>query len=119
VEISGKLYNIPISLNRVRARRLPQLPTEVTDARWRLVKEWGAFKLEQVRNEKIFYEKMKNSQQRALDELKIESEELYEAAIKIDRDLIPYVAQGPTETPPIENYRCPDGDYIDVSRKWD
>lgn len=104
---------------RVRARKLPQLPTEVTDARWRLVKEWGLFKTNQVEKELKLFETMKRSQERALDELRLESEALYEAAIQIDRDLVPHVAHGPTETPPSENYHCPDGDFIDVSRKWD
>jgi len=83
------------------------------------VKEWGRYKSEQVAKEVRFFETMKRSQEKALNELRLVSPSLYEAALLIDRDLIPHTAQGPTETPPIENYRCPDGDYIDVTRKWD
>jgi len=104
---------------RIRTRKLPQLPTEVIDARWKLVKEWGIYKKEQVDKEVEFFHKMKQSQEKALAELKAESEYLYQAAIKMDTDFIPYEVKGPTDTPPIENYTSPDGDYVDVSRKWE
>lgn len=32
--------------------------------------------------------------------------------------MMPYKIEGPVETPPIENYQSPDGDYNDVSKKW-
>lgn len=32
--------------------------------------------------------------------------------------MVPFKSVGPVETPPIENYDVPDGDYQDVSKKW-
>lgn len=75
-------------------------------------------------------------QQKALDELRKESEELYQEAIQVsvsdfiqlmpengwlfqfDFHLIPFTSVGPVETPVIENYNVPDGEYQDVSKKW-
>ncbi|KAJ8928954.1 hypothetical protein NQ314_018406 [Rhamnusium bicolor] len=37
---------------------------------------------------------------------------------EFDFHLIPFKSEGPVETPPIENYDSPDGEYLDVSRKW-
>jgi len=113
---------IPVAIidnARQRARKLPQLPMEVSDARWKLVKEWAVYKNKQVEAETRFFQKMRQSQDTALEELRKESPFLYEECIKIDTDLITYEAKGPTETPPIENYNIIDGDYIDISRKWD
>lgn len=59
------------------------------------------------------------SQQRALNELREVSEDLYQAAIEVDESILPYELTGPVETPPIENYQSPDGEYIDISKKWD
>ncbi len=59
------------------------------------------------------------SQQKALKELRAESEELYQAAIQMDFGYIPYEIKGPNETPPIEGYEPDEGDYFDISRKWD
>lgn len=59
------------------------------------------------------------SQQRALNELREVSESLYLAAIELDESFLPYELTGPVETPPIENYQSPDGEYIDISKKWD
>lgn len=83
-------------------------------------------------------DRIQYAQQRALDELRKESEELYQEAIQViwipinnlfiinnwcnfqpDFQLLPFVSDGPCRTPPIENYEAPDGDYLDVSRKWD
>lgn len=36
-----------------------------------------------------------------------------------DPQLIPFTAKGPVETPVIENYDSPDGEYLDISKKWD
>jgi len=59
------------------------------------------------------------SQQRALNELREVSEDLYLAAVDIDESLLTCQLTGPVETPPIENYQSPDGEYIDISKKWD
>lgn len=58
------------------------------------------------------------AQRQALDELKIESEDLYKAAIAPDTDLFPFQHQGPCYTPPIPNYEAPDGKYNDITRVY-
>lgn len=37
----------------------------------------------------------------------------------MDETLLPITLNGPTFTPPIKDYDSPDGEYIDVTRKWD
>ncbi|KAK3923086.1 39S ribosomal protein L40, mitochondrial [Frankliniella fusca] len=59
------------------------------------------------------------SQRLALDKLREESEELYQAAIQLDNSLINVSIKGPTITPPIKDYDSPDGDYVNTSFKWD
>lgn len=59
------------------------------------------------------------SQQKALDELRSESEELYQAAIQVDLSFLSHNVQGPVSTPPIKAYDSPDGDYVDVTKKYD
>lgn len=44
---------------------------------------------------------------------------IYNNYFQLDALLLPYTAEGPLHTPPIENYDVPDGDYQDVSKKWD
>lgn len=36
----------------------------------------------------------------------------------MDLNLLPFEVSGPTQTPPLANYEAPDGDYVDVSPKW-
>lgn len=50
---------------------------------------------------------MMHAQEKALDELKIESEELYQAAIQIDPNLVAIKLIGPVVTPAIEKYDSP------------
>lgn len=59
------------------------------------------------------------SQQKALDELRAESKELYEEAVQPDVSLIPHITKGPLNSIAIPNYEMPDGDYIDVTKKYD
>lgn len=59
------------------------------------------------------------SQQKALSELKFESEELYQEAIQPDLYFRQFTATGPVNTPPIEKYDSPDGEYIDLSKKYE
>lgn len=56
------------------------------------------------------------AQREALEELKLESEELYQAALKPDPLLFPFSHEGPTYTPPKTNYEAPDGKYNDITK---
>lgn len=59
------------------------------------------------------------SQQKALDELRLESEALYQEAVQPDMSMMPFTIKGPVATPPIEDYVSPDGEYIYESKKWE
>lgn len=62
---------------------------------------------------------MVSAQTKALDELRFESEELYQQAIQHDIELIPIHINGPLSTPKIENYPFIDGDYVDVTKIYE
>uniref|UniRef100_A0A8R1U3M9 Large ribosomal subunit protein mL40 n=1 Tax=Onchocerca volvulus TaxID=6282 RepID=A0A8R1U3M9_ONCVO len=58
-------------------------------------------------------------QEKALQKLKMLSPELYKAALEPDECFLQsFVYKGPTLTPPLKSYEPPDGQYIDVSKKW-
>lgn len=58
------------------------------------------------------------AQREALEELKLESEELYQSALKPDPHLFPFTREGPSYTPPIPNYDAPDGKYNDITKVY-
>lgn len=58
------------------------------------------------------------AQREALEELKVESEELYKAALKPDPLLFPFTREGPAYTPPNKKYDAPDGKYNDITRVY-
>lgn len=39
--------------------------------------------------------------------------------LQLDEALLTYSATGPTETPPIKDFDSPDGEYIDVTKKFE
>lgn len=84
-----------------------------------LEKRWSRYKAQQKLHEYQQIDKILNAQEKALQELRFESPELYEAAIQHDTNLLPFHADGPTATPPIDKYESPDGDYTNISKKWD
>jgi len=83
-----------------------------------LLKSWSRYKYNQQLDENRMIDRITNSQQRALDQLKCISPELYFEAIQMDLKLIPFSTVGPTRTPSLENYEPPDGEFVDVSPKW-
>lgn len=58
------------------------------------------------------------AQREALEELKLESAELYEAALKPDPCLLPFTYEGPTYTPPNVTYEAPDGKYNNITKVY-
>lgn len=58
------------------------------------------------------------AQREAMEELKLESEELYKAALKPDPLLFPFIHEGPAYTPPKTNYEAPDGKYNDITKVY-
>ncbi|XP_018330307.1 39S ribosomal protein L40, mitochondrial-like isoform X2 [Agrilus planipennis] len=107
-----------IDEQRKRARTI-QLTEEVLESRAALFQAWSCYKQQQHLNDVQMIDRIMYSQQKALNELKNESEDLYQEAIQVEPMLLPIKLQGPSETPPIADYDAPDGDYQDVSRKWD
>ena len=57
------------------------------------------------------------AQREALEELKLESEELYQAALKPDPLLFPFSHEGPAYSPPMK-YEAPDGKYNDITKVY-
>ncbi|XP_072749738.1 large ribosomal subunit protein mL40 [Anoplolepis gracilipes] len=113
---------VPLKLIDERAQRLRKvapLSNEEAESRILLQKDWTRYKTQQHLADIQLINSILYSQQRALDELRTESEELYQEAIQTDLGLLPYTAKGPLKTPPIENYDSPDGEYINMTRKYD
>jgi len=102
-----------------RARPLPQLTTEQIEERWLIQKEWSRYKFAQHSKEIRMIDRLVESQNKALTELRKESEELYQAAIAFVPNYLPIEIKGPVETPPKPGYVAKEGDFIDISRKWD
>ncbi|XP_012256281.2 39S ribosomal protein L40, mitochondrial [Athalia rosae] len=102
-----------------RIRKQLILNDEVIEERELLKKTWCAYKYHQQLSLVQMIDSVLSSQQKALDELRMESEELYMEAIQPDIDLLPYIAKGPVSTPPIKNYPSPDGEYENISKTWD
>lgn len=107
------------NFHRKRKRDLPELSVGEIERRYQLQKRWTLYKHEQRLADFQIMDRLVQSQFKALEELRSESEQLYQEAIQPDVSLLPYKAKGPVATPPIENYDSPDGDYIAEVKKWD
>lgn len=68
---------------RQRLRKLPALSAEALEQRALLFKKWSAYKLQKHLNDVRMLDRIEFAQQRALDELKKESEELYQEAVQV------------------------------------
>ncbi|XP_058117648.1 large ribosomal subunit protein mL40-like [Anopheles ziemanni] len=102
-----------------RRRAKPSLTPELIEGRALLEKQWAKFKMQEKLADYQLFDRIMAAQTKALNELKLESEGLYQQAIQPDPALVPFGAEGPVATPPIKNYEQPDGEYIDVSKKWE
>ncbi|XP_020392993.2 39S ribosomal protein L40, mitochondrial [Rhincodon typus] len=105
-------------LDESRVRDPPRLPMEDSERRALLMKEWSRYKQKEYEKEAEMIQSMIKAQQQALQELRLESEELYQAAIKRDRGLFPLELQGCSFTPPIVDYQAPDGKYRDITKVY-
>uniref|UniRef100_A0A1B6DHD1 Large ribosomal subunit protein mL40 n=1 Tax=Clastoptera arizonana TaxID=38151 RepID=A0A1B6DHD1_9HEMI len=108
-----------ILLNENRSRKASVLTPEILDERVLLTKAWSRYKLKSHLADVQMIDRIMYSQQKALDELQKESEDLYQAAIQVDPDFLPFIVKGPVENPPSKTYDPPDGEYIDISKKWE
>ncbi|XP_041355103.1 39S ribosomal protein L40, mitochondrial-like [Gigantopelta aegis] len=103
---------------QLRKRETSALLFEEGEARIALHKSWCNYKLKQHIHELTIIKLATEDQQRALTELRNESEDLYQQAIQMDEGLIPVVLHGPVHTPPIGDYEPPDGDYINTTKTF-
>ncbi|XP_011261073.1 39S ribosomal protein L40, mitochondrial isoform X2 [Camponotus floridanus] len=77
---------IPLKLideKKKRLRQLPKLSEEEVESRILLQKEWSRYKTQQHLNNVQIIDSIFYSQQKALDELRAESEQLYQEAIHL------------------------------------
>ncbi|NXK60478.1 RM40 protein, partial [Sylvietta virens] len=101
-----------------RVRSLPALSPEESERRVLLLKKWCLFKQKQDEAEKKAIQALVASQQEALKELRLESEELFEAAIRRDEGLFPFQRDGPSYTPPLPGYDPPEGKCMDITKLY-
>uniref|UniRef100_A0A182QWZ8 Large ribosomal subunit protein mL40 n=1 Tax=Anopheles farauti TaxID=69004 RepID=A0A182QWZ8_9DIPT len=102
-----------------RRRAVPRPTPELIESRALLEKQWARYRMQEKLGDYQLFDRIVAAQTKALNELRLESEPLYQQAIQPDQTLVPFSAQGPVATPPIKDYEQPDGEYIDVSRKWE
>ncbi|NWU95386.1 RM40 protein, partial [Upupa epops] len=101
-----------------RVRSLPPLSSEETERRVLLLKKWCLFKQKQDKAEMKAIQTLVAAQQEALQELRLESEELYQAAIRRDEGLFPFERDGPSYTPPLPGYDPPEGKCVDITKVY-
>ncbi|XP_021500854.1 large ribosomal subunit protein mL40 [Meriones unguiculatus] len=105
-------------LDKSRQRPQEEHSPEESERRALLLKRWALYKQQEHELEKDAIKAMLEAQQEALEELKLESAELYAEAIKRDPSLFPFEKEGPHYTPPISNYQAPEGKYNDITKVY-
>ncbi|XP_036954095.1 39S ribosomal protein L40, mitochondrial [Acanthopagrus latus] len=105
-------------LDETRERSAPKLSFEESERRAMMLKEWCRYKKDQHMAEMEAIELALEAQREALEELKLESEELYQAALKPDPLLFPFTHEGPAHTPPIAQFEAPEGKYTDITKVY-
>lgn len=105
-------------MDETRVRSAPKLSFEESERRALLLKEWSRYKQNQHHAEMVAINLALEAQREALEELRLESEELYLAALKPDLNLFPFSHQGPSYTPPKTKHEAPDGKYIDITKVY-
>uniref|UniRef100_A0A0K0DX57 Large ribosomal subunit protein mL40 n=2 Tax=Strongyloides stercoralis TaxID=6248 RepID=A0A0K0DX57_STRER len=101
-----------------RKRKLEPPSTECLKNEIILGKRYGKLQSELWKMDDKWIKDVVNAQEIALNRLKILSPELYTSAIKIDEDIVKYNFEGPPQTQFHKNYQAPDGDFIDITKKW-
>jgi len=102
-----------------RTRCLEPLSFEESERRARLKLDYCDYTAQLAAEDRRQIEKVKKSQQRALAELRAESEELYAKAIEVDFGLLPLSSPVLTTTPPIAGYEAPDGEHADATKTFE
>lgn len=108
-----------VYFSRKRTRTLAKISPEIIEQRALLEKNWARYKMQEKLKEFQQVDKLLLAQQKALQELRYESEDLYQQAIQPDEQLLPIKVVGPVSTPPIKNYDSPDGEYINTTKTFE
>lgn len=103
----------------IRDREKTVYTSEQLEARVLLIKEWSRYKIKQHLTEMRACSKMMKAQEKALEKLKEESEELYLQAIQCDESLLPYEFKGPVHTPPRPDYVASEGNFLDKTNYFE
>ncbi|XP_023338053.1 39S ribosomal protein L40, mitochondrial [Eurytemora carolleeae] len=114
--IELEVPQVLFSESKLRTRNL-QVPEDIREERHYFFKDWALYAQNRHRNEIYELDTKILAQQEALDQLRMESLDLYLAACQFDPDLIPFTARGPTLSPPIKDY-IQDGDFKDITREY-
>ncbi|XP_075424664.1 large ribosomal subunit protein mL40 [Ascaphus truei] len=105
-------------LDETRVRPVPQLSLEEQERRALMMKSWALSKQREHEAEAAAMASLVDAQREALCELRLESEELYNAAVRCDPGLLPLESQGPCHTPPVPQYSAPEGRYNDITKVY-
>lgn len=103
----------------IRNRPVKQLNKKEEDEEFFLKREWANYMAQQHTIQMEQLKRAIKSQELALKELKKDNLDLYNKAIQLDSNLLPYTREGPVNTPPNPTYEPPEGDYNDVTYLYD
>uniref|UniRef100_A0A0N4ZNH6 Large ribosomal subunit protein mL40 n=1 Tax=Parastrongyloides trichosuri TaxID=131310 RepID=A0A0N4ZNH6_PARTI len=101
-----------------RYRTLEELSSKSLKDEILIHKEYNSLQTKLWRIDDEWIQKVNSAQEKALDRLKVLSPSLHAAAIELDETKIKFNFQGPPQTQFKKNYEAPDGDFIDVTKKW-
>jgi len=124
---AGKLkpideFEVPRALMKereLRTRVLEPLSFEESEKRARLERQFNEKSAEMYHIDVQQIKRVRESQRRALIELRAESEELYLKAIETDEGMMGMTSPIVTATPPISNYEAPDGEHTDITKTFE
>lgn len=98
----------PEMLNPARKRAPASISPEERERRFLVVKEYSRYCMEKHKKELALLQGILQARRKALLELKKISFPLYQQALELSQDLLPFTHTGPTTTPPIPNYQPPE-----------
>lgn len=82
-------------------------------------KVWAIYRQIESNQEMKYIKKVASTQDKALNLLKNNYPDLYQEAIQLDPNLIPFKIEiVKKHTPPIASYKCPDGKATDITKEW-
>lgn len=104
---------------RERYRPVIELSEAEIDERAVVVKAYNTDRNNLMRQDIRWIEKSVREQDKALSLLKKVAPHLYDAAVALPEDITVYSATGPCLTPPVPDYKSPDGDYQVTTKRWE